>query len=46
MIQQLTDCKTECEDVDVRGLEDATYAKYWITFFVFSVFPAPLSPLL
>ena len=23
----------------------ATDAKYWMTFFVFSVFPAPLSPL-
>jgi hypothetical protein len=23
----------------------ATDAKYWTTFFVFSVFPAPLSPL-
>lgn len=25
--------------------EEATWAKYWITFFVFSVFPAPDSPL-
>ena len=25
--------------------EDATTARYWITFFVFSVFPAPDSPL-
>lgn len=41
-VLQLTDCSVE---VDVRGLEEATNAKYWITFFVFSVFPAPLSPL-
>lgn len=27
------------------GLEAATYAKYWMTFFVFSVFPAPDSPV-
>ena len=33
-----------CKDDDL-GLEDATYAKYWITFFVFSVLPAPDSPL-
>lgn len=25
--------------------EEATWAKYWMTFFVFSVFPAPDSPL-
>ncbi len=25
--------------------EAATYARYWITFLVFSVFPAPDSPL-
>lgn len=41
-VRELTDCSVE---VDVRGLEEATNAKYWITFFVFSVFPAPLSPL-
>ena len=27
------------------GFEAATYAKYWITFLVFSVFPAPDSPV-
>lgn len=34
-------------DTDDRlDLDDAaTYAKYWMTFFVFSVFPAPDSPL-
>jgi hypothetical protein len=32
-------------EVDVRGLDEATNAKYWITFLVFSVLPAPLSPL-
>lgn len=25
--------------------DDATWARYWMTFFVFSVFPAPDSPL-
>lgn len=30
------------EEVDVAG---AMLARYWITFFVFSVFPAPDSPL-
>lgn len=28
-----------------RGFEEATWAKNWITFFVFSVLPAPLSPV-
>lgn len=41
-VHELTDCSVE---VDVRGLDEATNAKYWITFFVFSVLPAPLSPL-
>ena len=31
--------------VSVSEEEAATYAKYWITFFVFSVLPAPDSPL-
>lgn len=30
---------------DPFGFDAATYAKYWITFFVFSVLPAPDSPV-
>lgn len=32
-------------DPDPFGLDAATYAKYCITFFVFSVLPAPDSPV-
>ena len=33
-------------DVDFCDfMEAATWAKYWMTFLVFSVFPAPDSPL-
>jgi len=30
---------------DDLGFDAATYARYWITFFVFSVLPAPDSPV-
>lgn len=33
------------EPVPRYGFDEATNAKYWITFLVFSVLPAPLSPL-
>lgn len=35
----------ELTEPEPFGLEAATYAKYWITFFVFSVLPAPDSPV-
>ena len=41
-----SNCKLLTELVSFLPLcEEATTARYWITFLVFSVFPAPDSPL-
>lgn len=45
LLNQWTNEWISLTDPDPFGLDAATYAKYCITFFVFSVLPAPDSPV-
>lgn len=43
--EQAMPCNQKLTEIEPFGFDAATYAKYWITFLVFSVLPAPDSPV-
>lgn len=45
MLGDLTECNVDEADEFCLGFGAATNARYWMTFLVFSVLPAPDSPV-